>query len=191
MKSRLKKVKQELEGPEADAYGMYMQENKPKKVVDHTGKLPREIDLVSNRMKMKQLRDAIKLVTDKLIDSKPVVPWKYTGKKDTVEMAFNVNHVPGFVKKKEKVDSDEESLDSEEERKKNKNKTKLYDKDFSEVRKFPWKFKYDEKELDDDEEDDFDDGYSAPRKKRNKKKSERSEVTPDYSIGGSGMDFGF
>lgn len=196
MKTMLRKVKKEVEGEDADSMGMYMQSDEVKPPVDWTGKLPREIDLVSNRMKMKQLRDGIKRLTDKLIDSKPIVPWKYTGEKDKVEAAFQVNHVPGFVKKVAAVDSDEEdSLDSDE--KKPKDRTKLYDRDISEIRKFPWKFKYDEKELDDEEVDDDDDDFpqleNAPGK-RNKKQNnnfqmdEASEMTPDDTIE---VDFDF
>lgn len=185
MKTMLRKVKKEVEGEEADSMGMYMQSDEVKPPVDWTGKLPREIDLVSNRMKMKQLRNGIKSLTEKLIESKPIVPWKYTGEKDKVENAFQVNHVPGYVKKVARIDSDEEdSLDSDE--KKPKDRTKLYDRDISEIGKFPWKFKYDEKELDDDEDydDDFPELEDSPKRERKQNNfiDHASEVTPDDTI---------
>lgn len=203
----LKKLKKKVEGEGPDEMGMYMQNDteQPKVPKNFEGMLPKDIDLVSSRMKMKQLKDAIGKVTEKLISSKPVVPWKYTGPKDTVEEAFQVNHVPGFVKKVKKVDSDEEDSIDSADKKKNKDRTKLFERDYSEIRKLPWKFKFDEKEMASEEEEEPHDDFGGignlgggkKMEKKGKGKKEKrgrdeddepSEVTPDDTIVG---DFNF
>lgn len=39
------------------------------------------IDVVPDSMKIKRLKSAVNLCTDKVIESRPVTPWRYTGNK--------------------------------------------------------------------------------------------------------------
>ena len=163
MKATKAKLKQQLEDMELDSMGNFKVKTKQTESTElgnkWAGKRPREIDLISPQKKIKRLNQAIKLCTEKLIESKPFTPWRFTGPKDTVENAYQVNHVPGRIKVKRKVDSeDEDSDDSEVIRKKKmlKNRPDLFEQGFSVVKQYPWKFKVPEIEYHDIDEHDLD-----------------------------------
>jgi hypothetical protein len=138
----------------------------------------------------------------------------YTGPKDTIENMVHVDHVREWVPPKynpNKENSDDEYAEGEgpvatDDKKDARNhpsvpkfnvkeKTRMYEKDYSEIKKYPWKIKY-EDYMEDDQSDDDDyvqlGGGRRPAGGRNKKKKNRtpSEVTPDETIS-VGEDFGF
>jgi len=186
MQTMLKRLRRKLDGEGLDSMDLIKPEDEYDPKADFAGKLPRQIDLVSNKKKIEQLNQAINLCTEKLIESKPVVPWRFTGPKDKIETAFKVEHVPGRLPNKYRArgesDEDEDSDDSEERmRKKNlKNRTPLYDKDYSEIKQYPWKFKCDE--IDDEGDDDLPTVDGAPRRANKKKNND--------DFGGGGGFFG-
>jgi hypothetical protein len=136
---------------------------------DPDKKLSRNIDLVDDRKKLKQLEDAIKICSKKLVDSNPSKPWVYTGPKDTIEDMYHVDHLREWFKKKyepQNKDSDEENYaeDEQDEEKKLaaeekraakrkhptvpkfdvKEKSEMYEKEYSQIKKYPWKIKYED-----------------------------------------------
>lgn len=136
---------------------------------DPEKKLSRNIDLVDDRKKLKQLDEAIKICSKKLVDSNPNKPWMYTGPKDTVENMVHVDHVREWVPKKyspakEESDDDDFEPDEQDQEKKLlaekkreekrkhpsvpkfnvKEKSEMYEKDYSQIKKYPWKIKYED-----------------------------------------------
>ena len=206
--------------------------------------LARNIDLIDEKQKLKQLDDAVKICSKKLVESKANKPWMYTGPKDTIENMVHVDHVREWVpnkyvpeKEKSDVDEDEFGLDQGEDQggktKENKNKSekkhpsvpkfkvkekeRMYEKEYEEIKKYPWKFKYEDYVDEDSNEDDDDDNDSdvsglpgmgnkkskpkpkakgddkakpAAKKKKKGGESSSDEITPDESVG-SDQDFGF
>jgi hypothetical protein len=154
---------------------------------DPEKQLPRNVDLVDDKQKLRQLDEAIKICCKKLVDSRANKPWMYTGPKDTIEDMFHVDHVREWVKPKYnpvQENSDEEyeqgtgSPNQEAEEKKAarnhpsvpkfnvKEKSRMYEKEYSEIKKYPWKFKYDEFMSEDEESDDDYPGLGGGRPKR-------------------------
>lgn len=201
--------------------------------------LPRNIDLIDDRQKLKQLDDAIKICTKNLVESRANLPWMYTGPKDTVENMVQVDHVRDWVPKKyipndessgdegelslREVDDQKKELQAEKEAKKLtkqmhpsvprfnvKEKTRMYEKEYSDIKKYPWKIKYEEFMEDNDQAEDDDDednqsmgGFSddsdkkktkkppiKSKEKQKKKNRTPSDMTPDETIS-EGGDFGF
>lgn len=181
---------------------------------DPEKQFPRNVDLVDDKQKLKQLDEAIKICSKKLVESKANKPWMHVGPKDTIENMYHVDYVREWVKPKyspQVENSDEEYGELEAPKSTEgdgdkparnhpsvpkfnvKDKTRMYEKDYSEIRKYPWNFKYDEF-LEDDESDEDLRGLGAMNNggRRNKPKKNRtpSEVTPDETIS-VGEDFGF
>lgn len=183
----------------------------PWRAQDPEKALPRNVDLVDDKQKLKQLDEAIKICSKKLVDSKANRPWMYTGPKDTIENMVHVDHVREWVPSKynpDKENSDEEYGEVEavktDEKKGVRNhpsvpkfnvkdKTRMYEKEYSEIKKYPWKFKFEDYMEEDDDESDFPGlGGGRDRAPRGGKKKNRtpSEVTPDDTVS-IGDDFGF
>lgn len=188
---------------------------------DPEKKLSRNIDLVDDRKKLKQLDDAIKICTKKLVDSNPSRPWMYTGPKDTVENMAHVDHVREWVPKKYspvKEESDDEDFEVDEqdqekkllaekkreEKRKHpsvpkfnvKEKSEMYEKDYSQIRKYPWKIKYED--FMDESEQSSEDSSLDKRKPAagKKKKAGDAKKKPKGGSDGSepeddGSDFEF
>lgn len=139
---------------------------------DPEKKLLRNVDQVDDHQKLKQLEDAIKICSKKLVDSNPNKPWMYTGPKDTIENMHHVDHLREWYKTKYEPqikDSDEEDypedeldeekkLAAEKKREANDNKkihpavpkfnvkekSELYEKEYLQIKKYPWKIKYED-----------------------------------------------
>ncbi len=203
--------------------------------------LPRNVDLIDDKQKLKQLDEAIKICTKNLVESRANQPWMYTGPKDTIENMVHVNHVRDWVPKKyvprNESEESEMSHEGRDDHKKEeqaekearkiakqkhpsvpkfnvKDKTRMYEKEYSDIKKYPWKIKYEDYMEDsqdkESEEDASQRGFSddedseevkkkkkkAPAKKpekgdaKKKKNRSDSEVTPDETIS-AGEDFGF
>lgn len=192
---------------------------------DPEKKLSRNIDLVDDRKKLKQLDEAIKICTKKLVDSNPSRPWMYTGPKDTVENMVHVDHVREWVPNKyspKKEESDDEDFEEDEqdqekkllaERKREekrkhptvpkfnvKEKSEMYEKDYSQIKKYPWKIKY-EDFMDESEQESKDSSLDQKRKqnpgkkqkvdtKKKDKKSNESDEDDDGDEFGGGFNLG-
>lgn len=213
-------AKEEEEEPELSTLHGHWKYTGPKDTIENPWRpkdpektLPRNVDLVDDKQKLKQLDEAIKICTKKLVESKANKPWMYTGPKDTIENMFHVDYVREWVPPKynpNEENSDDEYGDGEpvvDEKKKAarnhpsvpkfnvKEKSRMYEKEYSEIKKYPWKIKY-EDYLDDEESGDDEypqlGGGGRKREARGRKKKNQtpSEVTPDETIS-VGEDFGF
>jgi hypothetical protein len=87
---------------------------------------------------LKNLPGAIELCTDKVLESRAITPWQYTGNKDTMENAVRKDYLQRpRVSKKEK-DSSEEEEDEEDEKPKNKPRIRVFEKQLAEIEEFPF-----------------------------------------------------
>ena len=188
---------------------------------DPEKKLSRNIDLVDDRKKLKQLDEAIKICSKKLVDSNPSKPWMYTGPKDTVENMVHVDHVREWVPKKYspvKQESDDEEFEVDEqdqekkllaekkrdEKRKHpkvpkfnvKEKSEMYEKDYSQIKKYPWKIKYEdfmtesEQESEDESLDKRKPAPAGTKKTGGVKKAKAGSGGSDADEDGSGFGFG-
>lgn len=97
-------------------------------------------NLVSDQMKLKQLKTSIKVGREKIMESTTVKPWMYTGnkvfsilKQDTIENAYRVKYLEEKAKKK----NDDDDEDSEERRKK-ENKRNIYEQNIDQIGRLPF-----------------------------------------------------
>jgi hypothetical protein len=179
----------------------------PWRATDPEKTLARNVDLVDDKQKLKQLDEAIKICSKKLVMSKASRPWMYTGPKDTIENMVHVDHVDEWVPFKynpKNLDSDEEfetadapKVEADKPARNHpsvpkfnvKEKTRMYEKEYSEIKKYPWKFKFEDYMEEDNDDDSMDypglgggNRNRAPRGGRNRKNRSPSEMTPNETI---------
>lgn len=97
---------------------------------------------------LRNLPGAIELCTDKVLESRAITPWQYTGNKDTMENAVKKDYLQRpRVSKKEKGESDEE--DEEEDKPKNKPRIRVFEKPLADIEEFPFNQKGQREDRDD------------------------------------------
>ena len=141
------------------------------------------IDVVPESIKISRLRSSIKICSDKVVESKPVRPWRYTGNKDTMENPVN----PQYLQRPDKPnhptvpEEDEEEEDDEEGKPlKNKNRPPFYTRPLKDLKKLPFRRDRNEDDSQESEQDNGLDEESEP--KPNTKKESPAKGKPKQTV---------
>jgi hypothetical protein len=157
------------------------------------------IDMVPDSIKISRLRSSIQICADKIVESKPVRPWRYTGNKDTMENPVNPQYLRRPDKPTQAVVAEEDEEEDEEEAGKkqlNKNKTPFYNRPMKDLKQLPFRKKAangenEDGEGDDDEEEDEDEELKekpAPKKQNGAKLTAKESVEDFAGFGGFNED---